>query len=74
MAKIQIYMKDLRVFNKICKSIQLLWYTKYGISLTRGDTVLKALSLLEAELSGNTENNDPKGQNLYKYKRTGLQD
>lgn len=72
MAKTQIYMKDLKVFNKLCKSIQLLWYTQYGTSLTKGGIVLKALALLEAELLGNKESNDPKGQDIHKYKRTGL--
>ncbi len=72
MAKTQIYMKDLKFFNKICKSIQLLWYTQYGTSLTKGNLVLKALALLEAELLGSKESNDSKGQNIYKYKRTGL--
>ena len=67
-------MKDLKFFNKICKSIQLLWYTQYGTSLTKGNLVLKALALLEAELLGSKESNDSKGQNIYKYSRTGLSD
>ena len=73
MAKIQIYIRDIQSFNKIYNSIRALWYSRYGISLSKGDVVLKSLILLETELLGDTKNkNDNKGQNIYKYKRIGL--
>jgi len=73
MAKFQIYIKDIQFFNKIYRSIQSLWYAKYGTSLTKGDVVLKALILLETELSGDMKNkHDIKRQNIHKYKRIGL--
>jgi hypothetical protein len=73
MAKLQVYVKDLQFFNKVCKSIQSLWYTRYGISLSKGDIILKSLKLLEENLLGDAKTtNDSKGQDIHKYKRIGV--
>ena len=72
MTKIQIYIKDIKLFTEKYNSVRTLWYQKYGINLPRGEAVLEALTLLESNLKNTGSSNDNKGQNIYKYERTGL--
>lgn len=69
--KIVIYVPDDTGYKHLHKKVQSLWYDAFGASLTQGEIILKALHLLEAELSKDRVENDNQGQTLYKYGRIG---
>jgi len=71
MPKVNLYVPNVSLLKQLQKKTSLLWYNKYGNSLSLGELTIMALKTLEAELEGKGPN-DNKRQALYKYGRTGI--
>jgi len=71
-----IYVKDETEFDELQTEIKILWYQKYGESLSNSAILVKAYENLRDSLSGRGDRTayDIKRQNIYKYCRTGIQD
>ena len=71
---IGIYFYDPVYFKDLFNEVQKLWYRKFGVTLTTGALLIKAVQYLKEYLSGERDTNDNKRQDIHKYSRTGLSD
>ena len=69
--QVTLWVKDKALFESELATATALWYEKFGETLTRGEVLLKSMTHLNNMLSGKTSN-DNSGQNIHKYRRTGL--
>ena len=68
--RINIYLKNKEVFRKLQATIKLLWFERYGESLSKADILIKAMEVLKDELLYD----DIEGQDIYRRGGVGLQD
>jgi hypothetical protein len=69
--QISLWVKNRELFNSTITAAIALWYEKFGETLTKSEILLKALTYLTNTLSGKVKN-DNSGQNIHKYRRTGI--
>lgn len=44
---LSVYVTDYKKYKELQEAIRLLWYHKYGESLTKGDCLIKSMLFLE---------------------------
>ena len=73
--QIHIYLRDEATFKKLQGELKTLWYERYGESLSGSELFMVAYEYLRDGLTGRGDSkpNDIKGQDIYKYCRTGIQ-
>jgi len=73
--RVHVYIKNEAAFKNLEIEVKSFWYKRYGESLTNSEMIIVALEYLKDGLTGRGDSkpNDIKGQNIYKYCRTGIQ-
>lgn len=72
MGRVNIYTKDPDAFKMLQFEVRSLWFKRHGQYLSNSDLLHKSLLLFKKDLED--KRHDTKGQNLYRYIRTGLPD
>jgi len=69
--RLNIYVKDVKLFKKLQNKIRTQWYEQFGETLSYAEVMMKAL-LFFLDNFEKEDLDDHSGQNLHKYGRIGL--